>query len=395
MITLPIILLTLSVAIVGANSLVLSPIAGSVANSFADTQASGVMVASAAYGICTAISALFLAPLVDIVGGKKVLLVAMFLLAISLGLSALSPTLLVLCLAQGLSGVAAGVALPAAYGLSVQLAQKGRESETLGIVLTGWTLSLIVGVSISALIADFVHWRGVYIFMAVLAGGVTLSILLTSAWGASAVSSADISVAKRKPTSPLTALRVPGIGRGLIVCASYMIAFYGLYTYLGGHLQQALGQSTAASGLTTLAYGIGFGGAVLLDRYIDRHGPAKVAVYVFMGLSLTYLGVSFVSSSFYGLVAFCLIWGMMNHLGLNLVVGRLVSLDESQRGAILGINSSVTYFCVFIGAMAFKPIFDSAGFAVCALISALCILPAIIDGLLSRRQIGLVKRNAV
>ncbi len=395
MITLPILLLTLSVAIVGANSLVLSPIAGSVARSFAGTEASGVMVASATYGICTALSALFLAPLSDRFGGKPVLLVAMFLLALALGLSALAPTLLILCVAQGLSGVAAGVALPASYGLAVQLAAKGRESETLGIVLTGWTLSLVVGVSVSAIIADLVHWRGVYLFMAVLAGGVAISILLTSAWGTSAVTSVDISVAKRKPTSPLTALQVPGIGRGLIVCASYMIAFYGLYTYLGGHLQQALGQSTASSGFTTLAYGIGFGGAVLLDRYIDRHGPAKVAVYVFTGLSLTYLGVSFVSSSFYGLVAFCLIWGMMNHLGLNLVVGRLVSLDESQRGAILGINSSVTYFCVFIGAMAFKPIFDSAGFAVCALISALCILPAIIDGLLSRRQIGLVKRNAV
>jgi len=76
----------------------------------------------------------------------------------------------------------------------------------------------------------------------------------------------------------------------------------------------------------------------------------------------------------------------MNHLGLNLVVGRLISLDETQRGAILGINSSVTYLCVFIGAVSFKPVFDSAGFAVCALISALCIVPAIIDGMISRRQ---------
>ncbi|WP_419905597.1 MFS transporter [Kiloniella sp.] len=390
MITLPILILTLSVAIVGANSLVLSPIAGSVASSFVGTEASGIMIASATYGICTAVSALFLAPLSDRLGGKPVLLVAMFLLALALGLSALAPTLLILCVAQGLSGVAAGVALPASYGLAVQLAAKGRESETLGVVLTGWTLSLVVGVSISALIADFVHWRGVYIFMAVLAACVTLSIYLTGAWGATAVSS----LAKGKSTSPLTALRVPGIGRALLVCASYMIAFYGLYTYLGGHLQQELGQSTAASGLTTLSYGIGFGGAVLLDKFIDRHGAAYVAPFVFIGLVLTYLGISFVSVSFVGLVGFCLVWGMMNHLGLNLVVGRLVSLDESQRGAIMGINSSVTYLCVFIGAMAFKPIFDNAGYAVCGLVSATCILPAVIDGIVTRRQNGLAKESA-
>ncbi len=390
MITLPILLLTLSVAIVGANSLVLSPIAGSVANSFAETEASGVMIASAAYGICTAISALMLAPLADRVGGKKVLLMAMILLALSLGLSALAPTLLILCGSQGLAGVAAGVALPAAYGLSAQLAPKGRESETLGIVLTGWTLSLVVGVSISALIADFIHWRGVYLFMAVLAACVTLSIFIPSVRGGA---SWGVTTVKGRPTSPLTALRVPGIGRGLIVCASYMIAFYGLYTYLGGHLQLVLGQSTASSGLTTLAYGIGFGGAVMLDKFIDRHGARKIALYVFIGLGLTYLGLSLVSVSFVGLVGFCLVWGMVNHLGLNLVVGRLVSLDETQRGAILGINSSVTYFCVFIGAVAFKPIFDSVGFAVCAVISAICILPAIIDGIMTRRGIDLTSET--
>ncbi|MFD2206262.1 MFS transporter [Kiloniella antarctica] len=381
MITLPILLLTLSVAIVGANSLVLSPIAGSVAGSYADVSASEVMIASAAYGISTAISALFLAPLVDRFGGKFMLLMAMTALAVALGLSALTPSLVLLCLAQGMSGVAAGVALPAAYGLATQLAPKGKESESLGIVLTGWTLSLIVGVSLSAIIADYIHWRGVYAFMSVLAVLVTLSIFVTKTWGTSAV--------KGKPTSPLTALRVPGIGRGLIVCASYMVAFYGLYTYLGGHIQGALGQSTASTGLTALLYGIGFGGAVFLDRFIDRYGAAQIALYVFVGLFLTYLSLSFVSVSFLGLVLFCLVWGGVNHLGLNLVVGRLVSLDETQRGAILGINSSVTYLCVFIGAMAFKPIFDNAGFAVCALISALCILPAIIDSIVSRRQIML------
>ncbi|WP_085905266.1 MFS transporter [Kiloniella majae] len=378
MLTLPILLLMLSVAIVGSNSLVLSPIAGSVALSYDGATASDVMIASAVYGVFTAISALFLAPLVDRFGGKLMLMLSLLLLSVALGVSAMAPTLIILCFAQGLSGAAAGIALPAAYGLATLVAPKGKESETLGVILAGWTLSLIVGVSISAVIAQYVHWRGVYTFMAVLAALVTLSIFATKAWGNPAV--------KGLPTSPLTALRVPGIGRGLLVCASYMVAFYGLYTYLGGHLQEALGRSTAASGLTTLFYGIGFGGAVLFDRFIDRYGANRIALYVFTGLALTYLSLAFVSYSFYALVFLCLVWGGVNHLGLNLVVGRLIALDKTQQGAILGMNSSVTYLCVFIGAVSFKPVFDSVGFSICALLSALCIVPAIIDGALNRRE---------
>ena len=45
----------------------------------------------------------------------------------------------------------------------------------------------------------------------------------------------------------------------------------------------------------------------------------------------------------------------------------------------MGLYSAVTYLGVFAGTSGFKPIFTEIGFNVCAFVSALFILPAIID----------------
>ena len=58
-----ILLLLSSIGVVGANSLVLSPIAADVAGSFAGTKATDVMLAAAAYGAGTALSALGSGPI--------------------------------------------------------------------------------------------------------------------------------------------------------------------------------------------------------------------------------------------------------------------------------------------------------------------------------------------
>ena len=73
--------------------------------------------------------------------------------------------------------------------------------------------------------------------------------------------------------SLLPALRTPGVPALLVVCFGYMTAFYGMYAYLGDHLRQALGVSSATAGLVVLAYGVGFGLAGFGDRMVDRLGP--------------------------------------------------------------------------------------------------------------------------
>lgn len=363
----PVWLLMLGISIVGSNSLVLSPIATDVAASLPRSSATDVMFASAVYGAATAISALTLAPKADQIGLRRALFLALVGLCFAMAICASATALLALILGQALAGLAAGLALPAIYGLAAEIAPKGRESETLGKVLTGWTLSLVAGVSLSAILTDFLHWRIVFVIL----GGTGLILLV-------ALRRSEITETQPngEATSPLEAIRITGLPPILFSVACYMAAFYGLYAYLGTHLTQALGIGTGIAGLAALSYGVGFGIVAPLDRLIDRYGATKSAPIVFATLLFAYIGLSALAPFGMALIAFCFAWGAANHLGLNILVGQLTALSPGQRATILGLYSAVTYAAMFVGTTVFKVVFEAFGFSTIALLSAACIAPA-------------------
>lgn len=359
-------LLTGCIAVIGSNSLVLGPIAPAVALSFA-TSVPVVMIAAAVFGLGTSASALFLARYIDRVGARRMLQGALLLLTIALVASAASPTVMMLVAAQLLAGIAAGIAMPAIYASSAAIAPPGRESGTIGVVLTGWTLSMVAGVSLSAVLADLVHWRAVFAAVALLATlaltGLTLSSL------------SDARKSGPAPT-PLEALGIPGIVPLLVACAAFMTAFYGVYGYLGDHLHSGLGKPVSANGWAALAYGIGFGTAALLDGVIDRLGARRVMPFAYLLVAVVYVAMAATSGSFGLTIAMVAVWGLANHFGLNVLVMRLSALDPSRRGTIMGLNSAVTYLAVFIGTTGFGPLYSSFGFATCAAVAALLMLVA-------------------
>lgn len=363
----PVWLLMCAIGIVGSNSLVLSPIAGDVAASFPLRSAPDVMIASAIYGAGTALSALVLAPKADQIGLRRALLWALTVLVCALALSAVVPALWVLVAAQALAGIAAGLALPAVYGLAAEVAPRGRESETLGKVITGWTLSLVAGVSLSAVLADVLHWRVVF---AVLSASAFLVLIAFTR------SSVQNSVGTSEKTSPLSALRVQGLPPILFAVACYMVAFYGLYAFLGTHLTTRLGLSTTVAGVAALSYGIGFGIVAPLDRLIDRYGAIRSAPIVFGVLLCAYALLGLFATSAIGVLVLCFLWGAANHLGLNILVGQLTALSPNQRATLLGLYSAVTYVAMFVGTATFKEVFEASGFTAVAVLSTICIAPA-------------------
>lgn len=358
--------LCLCIGLIGANSLALGPIAPRVAASFA-AGVPAVMSASAAFGIGTAASALLLGGLVDRYGPGRVLRLALLVFLAALAASAAAPTLPAFVAAQLLAGLAAGVALPAIYTLAALTAPAGRESDTLGVVLFGWTLSMVAGVSLSAVIADLVGWRMVYAI--VVAAGLA-AMAGTTTLAASTVPSGQAA------QSPLAALRVPGIAPLLLACAAFMAAFYGVYAYVGDHLHRALGLPVSAGGLLALSYGLGFGATAFLDRLIDRLGPARLLPAFFVTVGGVYLLMAAAAASYAALIAIVFFWGMANHAALNVLILRLGALDPDRRGAIMGLNSGVTYLALFAGTAGFGPLYASSGFAALAGLAAALMLAA-------------------
>lgn len=358
--------LCLCIGLIGANSLALGPIAPRVAASFS-SDVPAVMTASAAFGIGTAASALLLGGLIDRFGPGQVLRFALLVFLAALAASAAAPVLTAFVAAQLLAGLAAGVALPSIYTLAALAAPAGRESDTLGVVLFGWTLSMVAGVSLSAVIADMVGWRMVY-GIVVVAG--------LAAVGGTATLAASAAPSGRPAQSPLSALRVPGIAPLLGACAAFMAAFYGVYAYVGDHLHHGLGLPVSAGGLLALCYGLGFGATAFLDRLIDRLGPARLLPAFFLAVCGIYLLMAAAASSYAALLAVVFGWGMANHAALNVLILRLAALDPGRRGAIMGLNSGVTYLALFAGTAGFGPVYARSSFAALAGMAAALMLVA-------------------
>ncbi|MGF6175868.1 MFS transporter [Ensifer sp. 4252] len=366
--------LTTCIGVIGSNSLALGPIAPEVARSL-DVGAPVVMTASAVFGLGTAASAIFLGRFIDRYGPNRMLALALLLLAIGLGGSAAAPALPFLVATQLLVGIAAGIALPAIYTLAAIVAPAGRESETIGLVLTGWTLSMVAGVPLSAAIADFAGWRVTFLVVAAAA---------LIAWAA-----VRMSVVRDAPqaaaSSPLTALSVRGAVPLLSACAAFMAAFYGVYGYIGDHLHAVLELPLSANGFIAAFYGVGFGSAAFLDRLIDRLGAGKLLPLIFLVVAAVYVAMAAASGSYEAMLVVVFFWGLANHFGLNVLIMRLTALDPIRRGAIMGLNSGVTYLALFGGTLVFGTVYSGAGFFILPIAAGGLMLAAALCAALSPR----------
>ncbi|HMG51107.1 MAG TPA: MFS transporter [Inquilinus sp.] len=364
-------ILTAGIAVVGSNSLVLSPILGDVATAMAATPVA-VSRAIAAYGGATALSAFLLAPQIDRIGPRRALFAGMAGLIAATLLSALASHWLMLTAAQALAGLGAGVILPSIYTLATTIAPPGRESRVLGRVLTGWSVSMVAGVPAAAFIAETLGWRAVFLLLAGLAALALPGIARLPAHSGRAAA------ARPGPAALVAPLAYPGVP-ALLICLGFMASFYGVYAFIGDHVRSQLGLSAGQAGLIVLTYGLGFGAASFGDGLVDRLGPRRLFPAILVAVAAIYALMLPAAHSFTAIAALTGLWGFANHFGLNILVLQLSQAKPEARGAVLGLNSAVTYLGVLVGTGLAGVGYAGAGFQPVAVgAAAACLTAALV-----------------
>lgn len=369
-------LLLLGVAVVGSNSLALSPILNDVAGALGTSPVT-VARANAAYGAAAALSALLLGRLIDRMGAGVALVRGLLLLALAMLGSATANHWLVLAGAQAAAGVAAGLILPATYALATSTAPPGKEAQNLGRVLSGWSVSLVAGVPFSALVASLASWR--------LSFGVLAVPLLVAAWLLFRLDLRDMApkpAGTRGRAGMAAVLWRPAVVPLLLICLLFMTAFYGAYAYLGDHARKLLSLSAGEAGLIVLSYGLGFGLAAFGDRLVDRWGATRLFPGVMAAASLIYAAMIPGTASWPALLALAGAWGFANHFGLNILVLLLSRTSPDSRGTVLALNSAVTYAGASLGAGVLGQIYDGSGYGAVAGVAAILTAVAAAIGLL-------------
>jgi predicted MFS family arabinose efflux permease len=219
-----------------------------------------------------ALGILLLVPLGDRYDRRTLILVKSALLAMALLLSGLSPGLgglLLASLATGLTATMAQDIVPAA----AVLAPEAERGKTVGTVMTGLLLGILVSRVASGVIAQQYGWRSVYLL-----ASVTILLFGVAAWRglprfavAHRMSYARLMVSLTHLWTHHAELRRAALAQGLL-----SMGFSAFWSTLAVMLQAHFHLGSAAAGSFGLAGAAGALAAPLAGRLSDRRGPELV-----------------------------------------------------------------------------------------------------------------------
>jgi predicted MFS family arabinose efflux permease len=351
--------LTAGVVVVGAQAFVLAPLLPDIAAGLAASTAEAGRALSA-YGAGIVASALLLGRRLDAVPRRVVLLAGMSALVVAAAGAAVAPHWSLLALAQLVGGVGVGVVLPATYALAAELAPPGAGARATGRVLVGWSIALVAGVPLATVLGDALGWRAAFGALAALCGvQVALYALLPAT-----------PAAGRSRGALGAALRAPGVAALLTGVLAYMAAFYGVFAFVGAEVRVVHGGGATTAGLVALCYGLGFGIAAGADRLLDRWGTARLVAPALALLAAVYLTLAATVGTFEVFLAVAVVWGLVNHVGLTVLVSRLAEAAPGLRGAVLALNTAATYGGAAVAGALAGPMYEGAGFGGLAIAAA-------------------------
>lgn len=342
------------VATVGANGLLLSPMLSEVALSLRTTPET-IALAMTTYGAGTALSALCLGPLIDRFGEQSALKWGLGLLCVALVTSASASHITLLCLAQFIAGLGAGILLPASYGMATSIAAPADQARVLGRVLTGWSLALIGGVPLSAFIAEHSSWRLSY---AILGVASFVAMLLVRRFP----QPVRTGLSGSGRTGVASAIKLPNVVSILTVALMFTASFYGTYAFVAREVQRVQDISTGWAGFVVFAFGTGFALGAFATRLADGESLGKIFPAVLLLNGAVYVLLVPAMTNFSLVLLLATVWGFANHLCLNTLVILLTKVKPEARGALLGLNSATTYLGLTIGTTLAARIYETAGF---------------------------------
>ncbi|GAX56129.1 MFS transporter [Streptomyces olivochromogenes] len=260
--------LALGMFAIGLDAFILSGLLPGMADSF-DVSLAAVAQVVTGFTFAFAISAPLLAVATAKVGRKKLALYALAIFAIANAASALAPSLWVMVLVRVLAGAVGGVYSPAAVGTAVQLVPPAQQGRALGTIMSGLSVSTILGVPVGVLVGTQVGWRAA-LWVVV---GVIIVAIITIAALVPSVGAAPTPGLKDR-FAVLTDGRV--LGR-MFVMFLYGVAQMGLvYTFLPSILKDSAGVSTKSLPVYLLIAGVtSFVGNALAGARLDKGTSPK------------------------------------------------------------------------------------------------------------------------
>ncbi|MGI5440531.1 Cmx/CmrA family chloramphenicol efflux MFS transporter [Streptomyces shenzhenensis] len=263
---------------------------------------------------------------------------------------------------------------------AVALVDPARRGRAMSVVVSGLSVSMILGVPAGTMLAQHVGWQAVFWAVAGLTAASALTMLITLPGGR------DTSAPRLRLATELRSLTVPRLWVSYATTALTVAANFAIFSYLGALLEEVTGLSESWVPLVLALYGLGaLAGLTVGGRSADRApfavlltGMSTVAV-VAVALALT-AGTAWAAV---GLVVLLGVGGFLTNPAVNARVFATLGETRTLGGAI---NIAVFNLGIAVAPWVSGLVIDAGhGLAATAWVGAAFAVAAIVTTLLDRR----------
>jgi DHA1 family inner membrane transport protein len=337
-----------------------------------------VSLTATAWGITSALGGW----MSDVIGRRPILIAAPFALALTLVAQAAAGSFFWVAVWAAVGGGCAGAFTGVVFAEVSSHVHDSQRGRALGWVMSGQSLTLVVGVPMAAAIGSVVGWRGWLLCVVGLSVAAVLSLFLTLGRGSAGhTRGAGVRPSMRAALSPRV-LGLLGTGVAERICYGLAVVYFATFMQVTYNMTLIeLAMPLAVFALGNIAGTVA--GGQLADRLRDRLLTFAVAMAL-SGVAALLLFTWHPGPAVSVAVGF--VYVLFNALGRPSFMASLASVPEDVRGTVLGLNGTSASIG-WIGAAALGAVMiGSVGFEGFGPLTALLALLGAAGALLSRRS---------
>jgi len=234
-----------------------------------------VSLTATAWGITSALGGW----LSDIVGRRSLLVGGLFALALAVTAQAIASSFFWVAVWAAIGGGCAGAFMGVVFAEVSGRVPDGQRGRALGWVMSGQSLTLVIGVPMAAAVGSLIGWRGWLVCVGGIALAASLSLFATVGRGTAGHMRGAVRPSLRTALSPKV-LGLLGIGIAERIC-------YGLAAvYFATFLQTTYHLSLVETALPLAIFALGnIGGTILGGQLADRRRDRLLTYAIAMALS--------------------------------------------------------------------------------------------------------------
>jgi DHA1 family inner membrane transport protein len=382
--------LMLAVATVGATIFAISPLLLDIAQAF-DVSAAQVAILPGAFSLSLALVAPLVALTAQRLPRARLIVWGLLIFGLAWLLALMVSDFRLMTLLAMLAGGATGAVLPATYASAADLSSYAQRARTMGRIVSGWSMAILLVVPMMALASQAISWR--WAFGALAGCAIAIALWLSSLgrhWavaprtqdGEAAIESeASQSFADpHQMQSPQDAVSVMGSLRSVLADPSIRIlllvnlldmgAFYAVYSFAGTELRRLNDWGASAAGLAMAAYGLGLAIMTFNGRWIDLLGKRRAAIVALLSLSLVLAMLPWLASFPWAMVVGIIVWGIVQGAFFTAITSLATEQIPPLRGVVVALLSASTYLGVTLYTPVTAWLYGSFGYAAVGLEAA-------------------------